>query len=140
MSMVEYCRACVLLCLVQFAVCPAHVQAHGALAIGIPESVAKDGFSIGYAWDKPNLDIARVDALRSCLDLQTASLHARGFCKIITAFSRRCVSIAHDPGGLGWGWAVEPTSASAQAQALRSCVSTVRKSCTIAASQCDTNP
>jgi hypothetical protein len=114
--------------------------AHGALAIGIPESVQRDGFSMGFAWDKSTPDLARIDALRACLDLQTAPPQARGFCRIATTFSRQCMSIANDPGGAGWGWAVEATSAVAQSKALASCVSTVRKSCSIAATACDTKP
>jgi Domain of unknown function (DUF4189) len=119
---------------------PSLSRAHGALAIGIPENIALHGFSIGFAWDKPNADIARVDALRTCLDLQTATLQARGLCRVVTTFSRQCLSIANDPGGSGWGWGVDPSGARAQSKALASCVSTVRKSCSIAATQCDKTP
>lgn len=135
------CRAVVFLSLLVLAVAsPSSGCAHGALAIGIPESIRVDGFAIGFAWDKSTPDFARVDALRACLDLQTASPHARGLCRIVTTFSRQCISIANDPDGAGWGWAVEATRAAAQAKALGSCVSTVRKSCSIAATECDTKP
>jgi hypothetical protein len=134
-------RAAVFSCLFVFAVLlPSWSGAHGALAIGIPESVQLDGFAIGFAWDKPTADIARIDALRACLDLKTAPPQARGLCKVVTTFGRQCVSIANDPGGSGWGWAVENTSGAAQTKALGSCVSTVRKSCSIAATQCDKTP
>lgn len=119
---------------------PVSSWAHGALAIGLPESVQLHGFSIGFAWDKPTADTARVDALRSCLDLPTAPPQARGLCRVVTTFNRQCLSIANDPGGSGWGWAVDATPAGAQAKALSSCVSTVRKSCSIAATQCDRMP
>jgi Domain of unknown function (DUF4189) len=119
---------------------PRTAWSHGALAIGIPESVVMDGFAIGFAWDKPNADVARVDALRACLDLQSATPRARGRCSIVTTFSQQCLSVANDPGGAGWGYAVEANTATAQAKALGSCVSTVRKSCSIAATQCDKTP
>ncbi len=119
---------------------PRVMWAHGALAIGIPENVPLHGFSIGFAWDKPSADIARVDALRTCLDLKTAPAQARGLCRVVTTFTRQCLSIANDPGGAGWGWGVDANSARAQSKALSSCVSTVRKSCSIAATQCDKAP
>lgn len=135
------CRAALLMSLIVLAAAsPSVARAHGALAIGIPESVQRNGFAIGFAWDKATIDIARVDALRACLELQTVPPQARGLCRIVATFSRQCVSIANDPGGAGWGWAVEATRAAAQAKALGSCVSTVRKSCSIAATQCDTTP
>jgi hypothetical protein len=122
------------------ALLPSIAHGYGAVAIGIPESVARDGFSIGFVWDKPRADIARVEALRACVDLKTVPLEARGYCKVVTTFSRQCISIANDPGGSGWGWAVEASASAAQAQALKSCVSTVKKSCVIAASECDKAP
>lgn len=134
-------RAVACISLIGFVIAiPRLVWAHGALALGIPENVPLHGFSIGFAWDKPNADIARVDALRSCLDLPTALPQARGLCRVVTTFSRQCLSIANDPGGSGWGWGVDTTSARAQSKAVSSCVSTVRKSCSIAATQCDKTP
>jgi len=122
------------------ALLPSVAHGFGAVAMGIPESVVRDGFSIGFVWDKPRAEIARADALRACLDLKTVPLEARGYCRVVTTFSRQCVSIANDPGGSGWGWAVESSASAAQAQALKSCVSTVKKSCVIAASECDKVP
>jgi hypothetical protein len=139
MNVRQYC-ACACLCFGFAGLCSNDADAYGGLAIGIPESVARDGFAIGFSWDKAGVDSARVDALRACLDLRTAPLEARGFCRVVTTFSRQCVSIAHDPGGVGWGWAVKANTAAAQAEALRSCVSSVRKSCVIAATQCDASP
>ena len=135
------CRSAVFLSLLVLAVAsPSSGWAHGALAIGIPESVRLNGFAIGFAWNKSTPDLARVDALRACLDLKTAPLQARGLCRVVTTFSRQCMSIANDPDGAGWGWAVEATREAAQAKALGSCVSTARKSCSIAATECDTTP
>lgn len=116
------------------------VSAHGALAIGVPESVALDGLAMGFSWNKPTPDLASVDALRSCLDLKTAPAKARALCRVVSNFSRQCISIASDPGGAGWGWAVALTIRDAQAKALGSCVPTASRSCVIAATHCDTSP
>jgi len=115
--------------------------AYGALAIGVPESVTLDGISVGFSWNAANADAARVEALKSCLDLKTAPLQARALCTIVTTFRHRCFSIALDhPGGAGWGWAVESSVAAAEGKALQTCKSTVRKSCRIAFAQCDVSP
>lgn len=142
MGIVKDRRAHSVLCLLAFAMLsPRLAWGHGALAIGIPDSVANDGFAIGFSWNTPTADIARVDALRACLDLKTASANARGLCRVVTTFSRQCFSVATDhAGGAGWGWAVGRTIVDAEMNALRSCKSTVRQSCLIAAARCDTTP
>lgn len=140
-SILKDCRGHTVLWLFAFAMLwPSLAPAHGAVAVGIPDSVANDGFSIGMATDAPTADMARVESLRACLDSKTAPAKARGLCRVVTTFSRQCVSIAHDPGGAGWGWAVERTIAEAQTMALRSCKSTVSKSCVIAHTHCDRTP
>jgi hypothetical protein len=135
-------RALRVLCLLALAMLSSRLSwGHGALAIGMPDSAATHGFSIGFSWNIPTLDIARVDALRACLNLTTASARARGLCRVVTTFSRQCFSVATDhPGGGGWGWAVKSTIAEAEMSALSSCKSTVKQSCLIAASRCDTAP
>jgi hypothetical protein len=115
--------------------------AHGALAVGVPESVAKDGISVGFAWNAPSSDLARIDAIRSCLDLKTAPAKARALCNVITTFRYQCFSVAMDaPGGDGWGWAVERSLPEAERRALQACKSTVQKSCYVAFGQCDDKP
>lgn len=115
--------------------------AHGALAIGAPESVVLDGISVGFSWNAQSPDHARVEALKSCLDLKTAPVQARALCSIVSTFRHRCFSVAMDhPGGGGWGWAVEASVGAAEAKALQSCKSTVQKRCVIAFAQCDVSP
>jgi hypothetical protein len=116
-------------------------MAHGALAVGVPESVSKDGISVGFAWNAPSPELARIEALKSCLDLKTASPKARALCNVITAFRHQCFSIAMDhAGGDGWGWALERSLPEAERRALQACKSTVQRSCVIAFGQCDERP
>lgn len=115
--------------------------AHGALAIGVPDSVTLDGISVGFSWNAPSEDHARIDALKSCLDLKTAPAKARALCAVVSTFRHRCFSVAIDhPGGAGWGWAVESTVRQAEMKALQSCKSTLQKTCLIAFAQCDVSP
>jgi hypothetical protein len=82
-----------------------------------------------------------VEALKSCLDLKTASLQARALCNIVSTFRHRCFSVAMDhPGGGGWGWALDATVQGAELKAAQSCKSTLRKQCLIAFAQCDVTP
>ena len=116
-------------------------SSHGALAIGVPDSVVLDGISVGFAWNAASPEAARVDALRSCLDLKTASVRARALCNIVSEFRHRCFSVAMDhAGGAGWGWALDATVQGAEAKALQSCKSTVQKRCVVAFAQCDDRP
>jgi hypothetical protein len=114
---------------------------HGALAIGVPESVVLDGISVGFSWNAVSPEAARVEALRSCLDLKTASVQARSLCSIVTTFRHRCFSVAMDhAGGGGWGWALDATVQGAEVKAVQSCKSTVQKRCLVAFAQCDVMP
>jgi Domain of unknown function (DUF4189) len=114
---------------------------HGALAIGVPESVVLDGISVGFSWNAASPEAARVEAMKSCLDLNTASLKARALCNIVSTFRQRCFSVAMDhPGGGGWGWALDASVQGAEAKALESCKSTVQKRCVVAFAQCDVMP
>jgi hypothetical protein len=35
--------------------------AHGALALGVPESVVKEGIAFGFAWNAPDADVAHIE-------------------------------------------------------------------------------
>jgi len=77
----------------------------------------------------------------SCRNVGAASVEARGLCKIVSTFRRRCLSIAMDePGAGGWGWAVQSSVLEAESKALELCQSTVQKICSIALTQCDEMP
>jgi hypothetical protein len=114
---------------------------YGALAVGVPGSVVEDGIAFGYSWDAPNRNVAEAQALESCRTLESASAYARSLCKIVSTYRRNCLSIALDePGGGGWGWAVQSSVLEAEGKALQICQSTVRKICDIAFSKCDATP
>jgi len=121
-----------------------HPQApwgHGALAVGVPESIVDHGIAVGFAWNAPDPDVAHVEAMKSCLSLKTASAKARALCKVVTTYRHRCFSVALDQrGGAGWGWAVERSAMEAEGKALQVCKSTVQKICSIAFTQCDDTP
>jgi hypothetical protein len=140
--MLKTLRLCVFLSVVTLALLQPNVAwAHGALAVGVPESIVKDGIAVGFAWNAPDGDIAQVESLKSCLNLKTASAKARVLCKVVSTFRHSCFSVALDqPGGSGWGWAVERSVLQAEGKALRACNSTVQKICSIAFTQCDDTP
>jgi hypothetical protein len=127
-----------------FAIAFLHTQlahSHGSLAVGVPESIVQDGIAVGFAWNAPDAHTAQVEALKSCLNLKTASARARALCSVVSTYQYRCFSVALDqPGGAGWAWAVERSSTEAEGKALQLCKSTVQKICTIAFTQCDESP
>jgi hypothetical protein len=114
---------------------------HGALAIGVPDSVIRDGIALGYSWNAPNRSVAEADALNSCRTFDTASSDTRALCRVVTTYRHACLSIALDEqGGGGWGWAVRTSVFEAEGQALRACRSTLQKICVVAITQCDSIP
>jgi hypothetical protein len=114
---------------------------HGALAVGVPPSIVEDGIAVGFSWNAPDRDVAQVEAMKSCLNLTTASAKARALCKVVSTYRHRCFSVALDyRGGAGWGWAVEASVLAAEGKALQLCKSTVQKICSIAFTQCDDTP
>ena len=94
-------------------------QADGALAVGLPESGAQDGFSYGYAVGY-DADEAEAQAMGSCRknsgDAERAVLR---LCRVVETFQGRCVAVAMDPkdGTPGVGWAVDDDETAAQATA-----------------------
>src|SRR5262245_38322363 len=45
---------------------PVTAAAHGALAIGLPQSVEHEGFAYGVTWDFPNVSEAAERAMKRC--------------------------------------------------------------------------
>jgi hypothetical protein len=45
---------------------PHRAAADGALAVGVPKDVAKQGFAYAYSTDKADSDAARAEALETC--------------------------------------------------------------------------
>jgi len=118
------------------------VRADGALAIGLPSDVAKQGFASAYSYDAENVDAARKTALDYCHRAPTNE-RARSLCSIVETFRHRCVAVAMDPkaGTPGVGWSVAESKSTAESEALARCAATAgdgrRDACQLVNSDCD---
>jgi Domain of unknown function (DUF4189) len=117
--------------------------ADGALAVGVPSDVAKDGFAYGRNVNSPTQEAARERALDLCRHAKNSSDAARGVCTVVMSFHRQCVAVAMDPaaGTPGVGWAVAPTREAAEQQAMNNCKATAgaarRQYCATSDLMCD---
>ena len=126
-------------------VSPGH--AAGALAVALPDAVAKSGSSYGYVNYKADSDSASARALELCRTTKDAANDARlrNLCKVIQNYSNQCVAVAMDPdaGTPGVGWSITSDKLSAERQALNKCMDTAGESrrahCVISHSDCDGN-
>jgi hypothetical protein len=100
-------------------VCPG--RAAGAVALGLPSDVARDGASIFTQVDARTSEEAKTGALAGCKS--NGSQIARDLCKIVATFQNQCVAEALDPenGTPGFGWAMAQTGSEAKSQALANC-------------------
>ena len=125
------------------ALSPATVRADGALAIGLPSDVVRDGVAFGWAVRLPRAEAERV-ALEQCRTAPGVPDTARSLCRVFESFSGSCLAVALDPedGTPGFGWAIAATRSEADAAAMRACEATAgadrRAFCRIGASDCDT--
>ena len=121
---------------------PATARADGALAIGLPSNVERDGVAFGWAVRLPRGEAERV-ALEQCRTAPGVPDSARSLCRVFETFSGSCLAVALDPedGTPGFGWAVAPTKSAADAQAMGDCQRTAgpaRQSfCVVSISDCD---
>src|SRR5262249_49188523 len=117
--------------------------ADGALAIGFPSNVTKDGFAAGFAYNSADPEKARSTAMERCRTTKSAPDSAKSLCMVIGTFRNECVAIAMDPkdGTPGVGFAIATDKETAEARALAFCAATAGKTrqgfCTIQGSQCD---
>jgi len=122
---------------------PISGSADGALAVGLPPDVVKQGFAYGYVTDYPDPNQADAQALKKCRDTTIAGV--RPLCEVIQDFKNQCVAVAMDPqaGTPGVGWAVAGDLLSAERQALGKCMDTAgpsrRAACVVDHSGCDGN-
>ncbi len=122
---------------------PSPATADGALAVGVPPDVGKDGFAYGRNINSPSEETARQKALELCSTAKESTDTARRLCTVVMSFHRQCVSVAMDPkaGTPGVGWAVAPTREAAEQQALSNCMATAgpdrRQFCVKSDSACD---
>jgi hypothetical protein len=98
---------------------PAHGE--GALAIGIPESGLRDGFAFGWRVDAKTKSFAEEGALEICRAQAKKYDVPPARCKLISSFSKRCVSVAFDGGERWAGWAVANSHEEAITAALKQC-------------------
>jgi hypothetical protein len=117
--------------------------ADGAIAIGVPNSVPKDGVAQGYSIRAKTLEDARRVAMGYCGDEKKSSKTAAGLCKVITVFQDLCVALVLDPmpGTPGYGWGLGPDKPAAEKAALAMCYDNAgadrRQYCQTTASDCD---
>lgn len=132
---------------------PGPVLAFGALAVGVPPDVSKDGFAYAMQVNAASEQEASDSALNTCRGTSTdpnvvvhsqSSTEARAVCTVVETFSHQCVVVAEDPaaGTPGVGWAIAPTLEVATQQALANCRATAGESrqqfCAVDSQSCDT--
>ncbi len=121
---------------------PEPAAAEGALAIGLPSDVARQGFASGYSYNAENSDSARKTALEYCHKAPTNE-GARALCSIVETFRKKCVAVAMDPkaGTPGVGWSVAENKITAESEAMAKCAATAgdgrREACKVSNSNCD---
>ena len=107
---------------------PLPALAWGALAV----SQGDDGaWAYGLVVGRASRAQASEDAMRICRNERYGQN-----CRLISAFSGRCIALAVRDGGNGYGYATHQAEAEARANARESCLES-NPSCTISASRCD---
>jgi hypothetical protein len=100
-----------------------HGIAAGAVAVGEPADISKDGVAIFTFVKASSAAVAKEKALAGCKGLPNASDTSKALCKVVATFENQCVAQALDPesGTPGFGWAMARNSRSAREQALSNC-------------------
>jgi hypothetical protein len=117
--------------------------ADGAVAIGVPNSVAKEGVAQGYSYNAKTPDDARRVAMGYCGDVTKSSKAAVALCKVVMVFKDLCVSFVLDPkpGTPGYGWGLGADKPAAEKAALAMCDDNAgagrREFCKVMSSDCD---
>jgi len=120
--------------------------ADGAVAIGVPSDVAKQGVAQGYSYNAKTPDDARRVAMGYCEDVTKSSKQAVTLCKVVKIFHEQCVALALDPkpGTPGYGWGVGDDKDAAEKAAMAMCLDTAganrQQYCKVDASDCDGSP
>jgi hypothetical protein len=101
----------------------ARCMAAGAVAVGQPADIAKDGVAIFTQVNEASADMAKRKAMEGCKGLPNASGTSKSLCKVMATFKNQCVAQALDPqsGTPGFGWAMAGNSREAREQALSNC-------------------
>jgi hypothetical protein len=98
-------------------------MATGAVAVGEPADIAKDGVAIFTFVGAKSAEIAKQKALEGCKNVPGASATSRALCKVLATFENQCVAQSLDPesGTPGFGWAMARNARLAKEQALSNC-------------------
>ena len=98
-------------------------MAAGAVALGQPSDIAKDGVAIYTFVGASSAELAKKNAMAGCKALERSSSTSRALCKIVATFENQCVAESIDPesGTPGFGWAMARNSKLAKEQALSNC-------------------
>ena len=124
--------------------------ADGAIAVGLPANVAKDGVSVGTSVNADTADSAKAQALEKCrtppkrtVSNTPVTTKTWKLCAVVTSFHEQCFAYAFDPqdGTPGFGWGVDNDQRGAEKQALANCEKTAgpkrRAACVIVKAGCD---
>jgi hypothetical protein len=117
--------------------------ADGAVVIGVPKDVAKDGVAQGYSVRAKTTEEANKVAMGYCEDVTKSSKVAVALCKVVKNFRDQCVAFALDPepGTPGYGWGLGADKAAAESAAVAMCYGNAgvdrRPFCKAQASDCD---
>jgi hypothetical protein len=138
-------RVCIVIVASLFiaAYSPNSASAAGALAVGLPADVAKDGVSAYGSVNYDTEDAAKATALKACQTDKVASTFVKNLCSIVSTFRDQCYAISYDPkdGTPGFGWAVDNDLRSAEKNSLANCEKTAgpgrRGACVVANTGCD---
>lgn len=97
-------------------------RAEGALAVGMTFNLTDDGIAVGAVVNSPNREKAEQVALEQCRGFKGAP-KATPNCVVIANFRRGCYAVAFDPSTKepGYGYAIAPTKAAAEARAIALC-------------------
>jgi hypothetical protein len=100
-----------------------HGMAAGAVAVGEPADVSKDGVATFIYVGASSAAVAKEKALAGCKGLPNSSDTSKALCKVLATFENQCAAQALDPesGTPGFGWAIARNSRSAREQALSNC-------------------
>lgn len=112
------------LCLLASAlVTPGLAHAEGAIAVGLPQDVAKQGVSSFIFVNGRTRQEARSEAVLGCKTKTPASDTSKALCRIVATFRNQCAAEAFDPddGTPGFGWAIADTLQEAKEIALANC-------------------
>ena len=118
-------------------------RAEGALAVGLPADVARQGLAVGWAVNHASREAAQAEALGRCRAAKEPPPATRDLCRVVESFEDACLALALDPdaGSTGVGWAVAQSRDAAEAAAMEDCRQssdeTRRAACRVILARCD---